>query len=147
MSEATAYVVDDYPYGFRERAQIRYWLEEKPKKGWRFVAQTMNPKATTYAEWGGAMYLDDNGHVQWEGIGPYSDDGKILAFVRTFPQAKTVLKKIIPAKLRYLRGRISGEVVMRVNKVPQPVSEADVERWNAEIAIWQDIAAIVDRAG
>ncbi len=152
-SEATAYFVHDYPYGFRERTQIRYWLEEKPKKGWRFVSQTMNPKtarwnkpkASTYAEWGAAMYLDGNGHVQWEGIGPYSDDSKILAFVRTFPQAKTALKKIVPAKLRYLRGRISGEIVMTVNKVPQPVSEADVERWNAEAAIWEEIAGLLDR--
>lgn len=153
-SEATAYLVDDYPYGFRERTQIRYWLEEKPKKGWRFVSQTLNPKtsrwnkpkASTYSEWGGAMYLDDNGHVQWEGIGPYSDDNKILAFVRTFPQAKTALKKIVPAKIRYLRGRISGEIVMTVNKVPQPVSDADIARWNDEIAIWEEIAALVDRA-
>jgi hypothetical protein len=94
-SEATAYLVDDYPYGFTPRAQIRYWLEHKPKKGWRFVSQTKNPKtgawnkpkASTYADWGGAMYLDDNGHVQWEGVGPYTDDAKMLAFVTTFPKS------------------------------------------------------------
>src|SRR3990170_1289756 len=68
-SEATAYLVADYPYGFRERTQIRYWLEGKPKKGWRFMSQTLNPKtsrwnkpkASTYTEWGAAMYLDDKG--------------------------------------------------------------------------------------
>ena len=83
-SESTAYVVDDYPYGFRERTQIRFWLEHKPKKGWRFVSQTMNPKtgrwnkpkASTYLEWGGAMYLDEKGHVHWDGVGPYSDEKK-----------------------------------------------------------------------
>ena len=79
-SEATAYVVDDYPYGLRVRTTIRYWLEHKPKKGWRFMAQTRNPKtgawnkpkASTYADWGAAMFLDAEGHVSWIGVGQYS---------------------------------------------------------------------------
>jgi hypothetical protein len=150
-SEATAYDVLDYPYGFRERTQARYWLEHKPRKGWRLMFQTLapktqrwnKPKASTYSEWGGAMYLDGNGHVQWDGIGPYSDDAKILAFLRTFPEAQTELKRIAPQKQRYLRGRISGEIVMTVNKVPQPVSEVEIEDWQAELAIWDQIAALV----
>jgi hypothetical protein len=150
-NEATAYNVADYPYGFTTRTQARYWLEHKPKKGWRLVFQTLNPKterwnkpkASTYSEWGGAMFLDGNGHVQWEGIGPYSSDAKILAFVRTFPEAPTELAKIATQKERYLRGRISGELVMTVNKVPQPVSEADIEEWRRELEIWDEIEAAV----
>jgi hypothetical protein len=111
-SEATAYLVADYPYGFTARTQIRYWLEEKPKKGWRLVSQTRHPKtggwnkpkASTYADWGAAMYLDGEGHVQWEGIGPYTDARKILSFVRAFPEAKSALRKVVPAKLHHLRG-------------------------------------------
>lgn len=152
-NEASAYVVDDYPYGFRERTQIRYWLEQKPKKGWRFVSQTMNPKTqrwnkpkpSTYSEWGGAMYLDDNGHVQWTGVGPYSEDSKVLAFVTTFPDADMLeLRKIVPAKLRYLRRRISGEVFMTINGARQPLSEADVERLHGEVATWEQIGALIN---
>lgn len=146
-SEATAYLVADYPYGFHERTQIRFWLEEKPKKGWRFVSQTLNPKtqrwnkpkASTYADWGAAMYLDDNDHVQWEGIGPYSDEKKILSFVMAFPAARSALQKVVPAKLNYLRGRLSGKLVMLVNKVPQPLSEAEAQRLGDEMAIWEEI--------
>ena len=43
-SPETARVVDDYPYGFRLRCKIRYWLEWKKGKGFRFVSQTTNPK-------------------------------------------------------------------------------------------------------
>lgn len=43
-SPETAYVVQDYPYGFRLRCQIRYWLEFKAGKGVRLVSQTSNPK-------------------------------------------------------------------------------------------------------
>ena len=146
-SEATAYVVDDYPYGFRERTQIRYWLEHKPGKGWRFVSQTMNPqtgrwnkpKASTYSDWGGAMYKDEKGHVHWDGIGAYSDEGKILAFVKSFPEAKTELKKVVPAKKKLLQGLISGDRYFTINGVKQPASEKDIERWNHELAIWDEI--------
>lgn len=92
-SPETAYLVDDYPYGFRLRCSIRYWIEtaEKgAKKGQqRFVSQTTNPKrpgdpwnapkGSTYAAmaW---MYLDGNDHVQWTyvsdgyGLGPQQYD-------------------------------------------------------------------------
>lgn len=153
-SEATAYLVADYPYGFRERTQIRYWLESKPKKGWRFVSQTMNPKtnrwnkpkASTYIEWAAVMYLDDKGHVHWDGVGPYSDEQKILAFVTTFPGADLrELRKVVPAKLRFLRGLLSGEIFMTVNKVRQPRSEADDERTRRDIEVWEAIGALLDR--
>lgn len=76
----TAYVVDDYPYGYRLRCKIRYWIEtaEKgAKKGqMRFMSQTTNPKvpgevwnkpkASTYAALA-VMFLDSEDHVQWTG--------------------------------------------------------------------------------
>lgn len=154
-SEATAYVVDDYPYGFRERTQIRYWLEQKPKKGWRFVSQTLNPKtnrwnkpkASTYADWGAAMYLDDKGHVQWTGVGPYTDEAQFLAFVTTFPGADMrELRKVVPAKLRYVQGRLSGALVWKINNVAQPLTASDVERLHREQAAWEEIGALLDRA-
>ncbi len=40
----TAYLVEDYPYGFRLRCQIRFWLEFKKGHGFRLVSQTSNPK-------------------------------------------------------------------------------------------------------
>lgn len=85
----TAYLVDDYPYGFRLRCTIRYWLEYHPKRGFRFVSQTSNPKrpglvwnkpkASTYCRFGGAMYLDDVGHVHWAGLTEYSDGAEAKA--------------------------------------------------------------------
>ena len=43
-SPETAYVIDDYPYGFVLRCQKRVWVEYKPKRGYRIVEQTSNPK-------------------------------------------------------------------------------------------------------
>lgn len=42
--EETAYVVEDYPWGFRLRTKIRYWVESKPGYGQRSCRQIMNPK-------------------------------------------------------------------------------------------------------
>lgn len=150
-SEAQAYLVEDYPYGFRLRTQARYWLEHHAKRGWRFVHQTLNPKtgrwnkskASTYAEWGGAMYLDSDGHVQWLGIGPYSSDRDILSFVQTFPHAGHVLSEIVPQKLRLQQGRIEGRLVWTINGVAQPTSEADQERLRSELETWQQIARLI----
>jgi hypothetical protein len=154
-SEATAYVVDDYPYGFHERTQIRYWLEHKPKKGWRFVSQTLNPKTSrwnkpktsTYTEWGAAMYLDEKGHVQWTGVGPYTDEQQFLSFVTTFPDADMrELRKVVPAKIRYVQGRLSGAFVWKVNDVTQPLTDADRDRLHRELTTWEEISALLGSA-
>ena len=150
-SEATAYLVDDYPYGYTQRTQIRYWLEGKPGKGWRFVSQTMNPKtgrwnkpkASTYADWGGAMYKDEKGHVHWDGIGAYSDEGKILAFVKAFPEAKSELRKVVPAKKKLLNDLISGKRYFTINGVKQPMSEKEIERTTEELAVWDEIESLL----
>lgn len=81
-SAETAYLVEDYPYGFQLRCKIRYWVETATKgaaKGrMRFMSQTTNPKrpgevwnkpkASTYTELA-VMYLDEINHVQWWSTG------------------------------------------------------------------------------
>lgn len=116
ISPETAYLVADYPFGFRLRCQIRYWLEFQPKKGFRLWSQTTNPKrpgtvwnkpkASTYAKFGAAMYLDENGHVKWAGLTEYSDIAEIEAFIDTYfdgvPEAgRKTLKAWLAAKTAY----------------------------------------------
>lgn len=79
VSPETAVVVDDYPYGFRLRCKIRYWLEYKRGHGFRFVSQTSNPKhpglmwnkpkAGTYNNGPVILTRDiDSGHVSHIGL-------------------------------------------------------------------------------
>ena len=70
------HMVDDYPYGFRLRCKIRYWIETT-KRGQRFVSQTTNPKKagehwnkpkkSTYSDLL-ALYLDENDHVKYDAL-------------------------------------------------------------------------------
>jgi hypothetical protein len=121
ISPETAYVVDDYPYGFRLRCKIRYWLEYAPKRGFRFVSQTTNPKlsdrrfseevwnkpkASTYCRFGGAMFLDDKNHCTWSGLSEYSNTAEAVAWQAKFeegvpPTGRAVLKAWIAAKTAY----------------------------------------------
>lgn len=98
ISPETAYMVDDYPYGFRLRCKIRFWLDVHPKRGVRMMSQTSNPKrpslvwnkpkASTYALFGGALYLDeDTNHVHWDGLTEYTDATEAAAWRDKFGPA------------------------------------------------------------
>jgi hypothetical protein len=99
VSPDTAYVVNDYPYGFRLRCKIRYWLEDSPKHGTRFVSQTTNPKkagevwnkpkASTYAPIAACMFLDEKGYVQHSGLGFYSDYAEAEAWFTMYKDGLT----------------------------------------------------------
>ena len=122
-SPETAYVVADYPYGFKLRCSIRYWIEFHPKRGFRFVSQTTNPKrgntwnkpkASTYCRFGGAMYLDENEHVQWAGLSEYCSGAEAAAFAEKYGEAvpeagKSLLAKWVAAKVAYDANRTSGD--------------------------------------
>jgi len=85
----TALIVGDYPYGFRLRTQIRYWLETT-KNGVRFVSQTLNPKTnlwnapkkSTYSDIGFMVKVKETGYISWLGFGiAYSDENDLNAFL------------------------------------------------------------------
>jgi len=123
VSPDTAYVVGDYPYGFRLRCSIRYWIEYNAKHGFRFCSQTTNPKrgnvwnkpkASTYARFGACMYLDDVGHVQWSALTEYSSAAESAAWRDKYaagvaPEHRRGLDAWIAAKLAYDAARKPGD--------------------------------------
>lgn len=81
-NEENAFVVEDYPYGFRLRTKIRYWIESTKRRGDRFCSQTLNPKTgrwnkpkkDTYSAVL-VMVQKDNGYIGRKGLS-YSTDEK-----------------------------------------------------------------------
>lgn len=122
ISPETAYLVDDYPYGFRLRCKIRYWLQYAPKKGVRFWSQTTNPKrghawnkpkASTFQRFGGAMFLNDKGHVTWVGVNEYDDANDMQVFDKTFgaglpSDAREAFDVVLAMKVKYEAKRAQG---------------------------------------
>jgi hypothetical protein len=99
VSPETAYVVDDYPYGYTLRCKIRYWLEVNKTHGVRFVSQTTNPKrghiwnkpkASTYARFGACMFLDEQGHVCHAGLTEYSDAAECARWLEVYGEGNPI---------------------------------------------------------
>ena len=91
ISEETAYVVQDYPYGFRLRCQMRHWIETT-KNGQRHVTQTSNPKRggwnapkkSTYSDLLG-LYLDTENYVRGIAWSPaWNDEAGLDRFLELF---------------------------------------------------------------
>lgn len=91
-SPETAFVVEDYPYGYTLRCQMRHWIEvatKGAKKGqMRHVTQTSNPKklgvwnkpkAGTYYPLI-VLYLDAEDHVKPLYLDPCSSPQKFQPF-------------------------------------------------------------------
>jgi len=87
-TEQNPLIVNNYPYGFKLRTDIKYWIESTPKKGDRFCSQTLNPKnghwnaakKSTYSLIG-IMFTDEKNHVKWEGVSQYDSRQTIQQFI------------------------------------------------------------------
>lgn len=85
----TAHLVKDYPWGFRLRTQIRYWVETSTAKngGQRFCSQTINPKTGLWCKPKKStyfpiviMFLDEKDHVDYTCLRMNSDEKYINKF-------------------------------------------------------------------
>lgn len=145
-SEETAYLIEDYPYGFRLRCKMKAWLETQPKKGVRFVTQTENPKngrwnnpkASTYAKICGAMFLDEKGHVQWECVTEYTDEQKCLEFVEKYGSNDS-LKEWARCQVKYHSDKLAGKKFFTINGEKQEDTEHEKELLRREMEIWQKV--------
>lgn len=176
VSPETAFVVEDYPYGFRLRCRQRHWLETKAGHGVRHVTQTTNPKqsghpwnkpkAGTYSRGLYFLYQDDaNDHVNCTGIGSGSLPEDMVPFFARWQDQFTAEQHHARVKLlayshhscpaywaRWDSGRITwlwDEQGVKAFPVPGGwlvAVEHTEDQWTAEPGILADQAAAVNRA-
>ena len=130
-SQETAYLVDDYPYGFRLRCKIRYWVETKKGFGQRFVSQTTNPKRDN-TTWNKpkcgqyapliALYLDEQNHLHAEVLlhRGYGDASYITQFQSDFPltcETEFAKKQIFMTKAM---AKAAGYITYEIHKPGTP---------------------------
>ena len=137
VSPETAFVVDDYPYGFRLRCKIRYWVEFKKGHGYRVVSQTTNPKrpgevwnkpkAGTYSPLGEVLYLDEVEHVQNAGLSYYCDAQEAQNWLDMWgtglpEDGRTTLEAFIRLKVAYEAGKKAQSIAppVEVKVVEEP---------------------------
>lgn len=131
------HVIEDYPYGFRLRTQIRYWVETKDKNGQRLVSQTLNPKTnkwnkpkkSTYSDVLAVYTNDENGHLMSSGISfAYDGQGQLDKFVDTF---KDVLSEWHRKQFKYFQAVIDTR--KHVKCTIAPTSHNEEERKAREV--------------
>lgn len=146
-SEQNPYLIDDYPYGFKLRCKIRFWVEYSPKKGFRFCSQTENPKngmwnkpkKSTYTLIAMNMYLDEENHIQHRIVSEYSSASDVLQFVKDFPETdKTELLPWCMLKVAYLRKCISGETFFTINGEKKPWTDIETEEHRKDEAMYME---------
>jgi len=152
VDEATAYVVNDYPYGFTLRTSIRYWIETT-KRGSRFVSQTLNPKnglwntpkKSTYLEFGAALYLNDEGHVKHWGLSLYAGPDSVLEFLRDAPSGVTRdLRDFVIARKKLEEANASGALCWTVNGVRRETPAAEREQSAEDARKWAECLQMLD---
>ncbi len=132
VSPETAFEQEGYPWGFRLRTKIRYWIESKEGYGQRFCAQTMNPKTRLWcAPKKGTyrriviMFLDENNHVKNDCIYEW-DEQKVKDFVNKHKEnfdefqkeeARYLLAKyLVKSKCKPLKFKCSDETNEELKK-------------------------------
>ena len=88
----TAIQVDNYPWGFKLRTSVRYWIETN-KKGNRFIKQTLNPKTDKWCKpkmstYSNVMVMtieekDNKTYVSYKAISNFSSIEEICLFENT----------------------------------------------------------------
>jgi len=153
-SQETAYLIADYPYGRTLRCKRRVWLESDPKRGVRFVAQTENPKngrwnaphKSTYTDVAGALYLDAENHVQWDGIGYYSTPEEAIAFVQTYGKQGEGANRLLywaQKKAKLAQALADGKAHFTVNGVKCEREETQRANDSKDAAIWRQVAELL----
>lgn len=116
-SAERAYVIADYPYGFRLRCKKKVWIETHPKHGQRVVEQTTNPKiegrevwnkpkASTYAMIQ-VLYLDGEGHVH---------NAQLTAYDTVRDKVEGFLAKYGDACRDDYRGRLIADLLKAIER-------------------------------
>lgn len=91
ISPESSVIAKNYPFGFRLRCLMRYWVEHKTSQGVRLMSQTNNPKVaglvwnkpkkSTYSAII-KLFTDEKGHLQHASLSNSAWDEHIDAFVK-----------------------------------------------------------------
>jgi hypothetical protein len=151
-SPETAHVVNDYPYGFRLRTSIRYWIETKKGHGQRFCSQTLNPKTGAWNKPKAGNYHviavmvrnPENGYVSYETLqsGGWSEEGQIVDFETRHAAA---LGEWETKAIKYIRATNKANELVKVT-IHQAGYDENGNRTDTPAQTREEQAAIWDRA-
>jgi hypothetical protein len=137
-TEESPVIVEDYPYGWRQRTTARYWIETT-KNGQRVVFQTKNPKTDRWNKPKKSTYSDirilyrntENDHIENDGLSfTYADAEDLAKFLANFPEE--TLTDYQKEQLKFFRAVLKTRKHVHVSIVenPTPEKQAEIEANN-----------------
>lgn len=137
VDESTALKVDNYPWGFRLRTSIFYWIESEPKKGDRFCSMTIDPKTgrkckpkkSTYHNIAVMYRNEENGHIEYSGVTIYSNAAKREEFITAIGG----IDKLNADQMTQLR-QLRGEVIVKTNEFTGEKKKDFAVKWEKNSA-------------
>lgn len=153
-SQATAYMIDDYPYGRTLRCRRRVWIEGHPKHGYRFVSQTEHPTkkvwnkphTSTYVDVAACLYLNDENHVEWACVTAYTEAKEALEFAETFGAKCEGAARLVDwagRKARLALKFSTGDAYITMNGVRQERDDTQKANDRAESETWAQVAGLI----
>lgn len=118
-SAEDSFLIEDYPWGFRLRTEVRVWAESKKGFGMRTCRQTKNPKTgkwcavkkSTYSPVIG-FYLNEEDRIKSTGLsaGGWSKEEAIVEFEKFYEEIG--LTDFQKEQIKYIRAtNIMNEVI------------------------------------
>jgi len=139
-NEETALVVNNYPYGFRLRTKIRYWIETDKKKGDRFISQTLNPKTNLWnnpkkSVYNSVMVLNkdtETGYIHYFGLYSTTDKERIEQFLKNIDGYELNLEQKEQIKILNAYSKAYENVSFEISPVPYNRTEEEQKKINEE---------------
>ena len=121
----TAYIIADYPYGFRLRCKQAVWLEFKAGWGSRYCTRTTNPKVPgeiwnapkkgTY--YSGMTFLtrdESNGHISQAECGDWMNTKQLAEFEAVWGPQLDAQQRIAFDVLKEMTAKYEAELAARM---------------------------------
>jgi len=133
-SAEDSFLIEDYPWGFRLRTEVRVWAECKKGFGMRVCRQTKNPKTgrwcavkkSTYSPVIG-FYLNEEDRIKTTGLsaGGWSKEEAIVAFEKFYEEIG--LTEFQKNQIKYVRAtNIMNDVISYEIKAGEPIDLSKV---------------------
>ena len=151
-NEENALIVENYPYGFRLKTKIKYWIETNKNKGDRFVSQTLNPKTNLwnkpkYSVYNAVMVMFkdlENSHIHYFGLWATTDKAEIKTFLNNIKDFE--LNDLQKEQLRILKAysKAYENVTFEIKEVTKQTEEERLKEEEKQKQVKKDINKIAN---
>jgi len=132
VSPETAYIINDYPWGWTLKTQQKVWIETDKKHGDRIVRQTLNPKNNVWCKPKKSTYeaimvmgFNEENHISHIGLWHSASAEEVNKFLSQIDKDKLTEAQKNQLRIIIARNKVYENVTFTVKNV---TGQTDEER-------------------